>query len=198
MSSVAQITANRANAQLSTGPSTPEGFANSRLNATRHGLTGKQVVTKGEDPAEYDALREQIIAEYAPANEREAMLVEDIAQNYWRLQRARRIEAQVIEKLGELQCILDPEAAKAFKNITRYLSAIEKSWRISTSQLDALQEARRQEAEIQARHARYAALRAAAARLANLPTLPASPPIGSVSQQPANTPAPPAIGMGAC
>ena len=38
MSSQAQIAANRANAQLSTGPRTEEGKAASSRNAYRHGL----------------------------------------------------------------------------------------------------------------------------------------------------------------
>jgi hypothetical protein len=179
MSSPAQIVANRANAQLSTGPHTPAGIENSKYNATRHGLTGKQVVIKGEDPALYDALRQQLLADYAPANQREAMLVEDIAQNYWRLLRARKLEAQVLEKFGELECLLDPEAGKAFKTVTRYLNAIERSWRAGTRQLDALQNARRQEAAGQAQHAAFTAL------LAQRTSRPA-PPIGSVSQPASN------------
>jgi hypothetical protein len=186
MSTMAQIDANRANALLSTGPRTPEGIAATRHNATRHGLTGKQVVIKGEDPAQYDSLRQQLIAECAPANEREAMLVEDIAQNYWRLLRARKVEAEVISRFGEVNCILDPDARKAFATITRYLNAIEKSWRKSTKDLDALQSARRKNQENERRAAAIRRMR---------PTLATEHPahalaIGSVSQPPSLHPSP--------
>ena len=100
MATSAQIAANQQNAKLSTGPRTPQGIENSKHNATRHGLTGKQIVVPGEDAALYDSLRANLLQQYTPATETEAILVDEAAQNYWRLQRARRIEAQVIQKFG--------------------------------------------------------------------------------------------------
>src|SRR5690349_13340048 len=49
--SEARLAANRANAQLSTGPATPAGKAASSQNSFKHGLYSKQIVIKGEDPA---------------------------------------------------------------------------------------------------------------------------------------------------
>ena len=57
MASPAQILANRQNSNLSSGPKTREGKEASSRNATRHGLTGKQIVIAGEDPAEYENLQ---------------------------------------------------------------------------------------------------------------------------------------------
>src|SRR4051812_22907882 len=124
MATAAQIFANRANACHSTGPKSPAGIRAAKHNATKHGLAGKQVVTKGEDPADYDDLRLELIRDHAPASEKEVMLVEEIAQNWWRLQRARRVEAEVLVKFGQLECIIDPEARCAFQTITRYLNTI--------------------------------------------------------------------------
>jgi hypothetical protein len=185
MATASQIEANRANAQLSTGPVSAEGIANCRHNATKHGLTGKQIVVKGENPADYDALREQLIRDYAPACETEAMLIEDIAQNYWRLMRARRVEAEVIAKFGELECILDPDAAKAFRNVTRYLNNIEKNWRRSTQDLERLQKARKQDEQDAAKTAELKQLVEIQLELATRPSTPTAPapPIGSVLQK---------------
>jgi hypothetical protein len=50
MATPAQIAANRANAQKSTGPRTAEGKAASRLNALKHGLDAESLIIPGEDP----------------------------------------------------------------------------------------------------------------------------------------------------
>ena len=50
MASDAQIEANRANAQKSTGPRTAEGKAKVAPNAIKHGLLAEQVVVKDEAP----------------------------------------------------------------------------------------------------------------------------------------------------
>ena len=55
MSTAAQLTANSANAQLSTGPRTEPGKHRSCQNSLKHGLTAKTVLIPGEDPAEYQA-----------------------------------------------------------------------------------------------------------------------------------------------
>ena len=44
MSSAAQVAANQANAQLSTGPKTTEGKASSSRNALKTGLTGRTMI----------------------------------------------------------------------------------------------------------------------------------------------------------
>ncbi len=153
MATPLQFDANRSNACHSTGPRTASGLEASRYNATKHGLSGKQIVTKGEDPAAYDQLRLQLIADHAPATEQEAMLVEEIAQNWWRLQRARRVEASVIQKFGELECIVEPDARKAFLTITRYLNTIQRTWNRACKDLAALQNLRRENEQEQAQAA---------------------------------------------
>ena len=61
MASPVQILANRENAKLSSGPKTREGKQASSRNATRHGLTGTQIVIPGEDAAAYEELREGML-----------------------------------------------------------------------------------------------------------------------------------------
>jgi hypothetical protein len=88
MPSAAQVLANRENSLRSTGPVTAAGKAVSSRNSFRHGLTSKQIVLPGEDPAQYDDLRQSLIELYAPANETERLLVEELAAGNWRLLRA--------------------------------------------------------------------------------------------------------------
>lgn len=135
MATMQQIMANRANASLSTGPRTAAGLESAKYNATKHGLAGKQIGTRDEDPAAYDQLRRQLVADYAPAGEREAMLVG--------LERARRVEAAILRKFGELECITDPEARKAFQTISRYLNTIQRAWNRASKDLEGLQNKRR-------------------------------------------------------
>ncbi len=77
----------------STGPRTPVGKSTSRWNSFKHGLYAKQLVVPGEDPTELDSLRSSLRAEHQPANTTEEILVNEIAEQYWRLRRMRRYEA---------------------------------------------------------------------------------------------------------
>ncbi len=63
MSSQAQVSANRKNAQKSTGPRTPEGKAVVSENAVKHGLSARKVVIHGEDRAEFDRFRGQLLGQ---------------------------------------------------------------------------------------------------------------------------------------
>src|SRR5512145_494351 len=101
MATPAQILANRANSQLSTGPKTEEGKRASSLNACRHGLTGTQIVLPGEDAEAYEELRRGMHDSYTPANDPEKVLVDQIAANAWRLMRAQRVETAFFATLAE-------------------------------------------------------------------------------------------------
>jgi len=95
MASIAQIQANRSNAQKSTGPRTAEGKAAASHNAVKHGLLAEQVVIHGEDPEEFDLYREGMLAELAPEGVVEAMLAERAVSLAWRLRRAERLQSAV-------------------------------------------------------------------------------------------------------
>lgn len=142
MATQPQILANRENSQSSTGPRTPAGIAACRHNATKHGLSGKQTVIRGEDPADYDALRASFLDTYRPANETEAMLVEQLTQNWWKLQRAARLEPQIQNELGRTSIYTEDKAMKKWANFQRHRSAVERSWRHALTELQKLQRAR--------------------------------------------------------
>ena len=93
MATSAQVAANQANSKLSTGPTSADGKARSSRNSFKHGLYSKQLVLPDEDPAELDSLRASLRAEHQPVNTTEEMLVNDLAENFWRLRRMREREA---------------------------------------------------------------------------------------------------------
>jgi hypothetical protein len=95
MASIAQIQANRSNAQKSTGPRTAEGKATASHNAVKHGLLAEQVVIHGEDPAEFDLYREGMLAELSPEGAVEETLAERAVSLAWRLRRAERLQSAV-------------------------------------------------------------------------------------------------------
>ncbi len=111
MSTEAQIEANRANAQKSTGPRTPEGKAVVAQNALKHGLLARQAVIAGEDTDDYELLRDQLDAEMAPVGLLESRLVERIAGLLWRLQRAERLHNETFDML-HAQCVADPQSKR--------------------------------------------------------------------------------------
>lgn len=92
MATPAQIAANQANSKLSTGPASAQGKARSSRNSFKHGLYSKQLVLPDEDPAELDQLRASLRAEHQPINTTEEILVNDLAENFWRLRRMRERE----------------------------------------------------------------------------------------------------------
>jgi hypothetical protein len=183
-----RVVTNRANAQHSTGPKTPEGKAASSQNSARHHLTSKQVVIPGEDPAAFDAHRADLIASLKPANAIESELVEELAANSWRLKRAHRIETAVLAEIAAGSSDPDAAIAKSFlerpkelDRLVRYMTSIERAyWRVF-NKLEAIQRARREQEH------------QAAIEQAYLESLKQSkqmpePPLGFVSQFTGNAP----------
>ena len=95
MSTIAQIDANRRNAQHSTGPKTPEGKAASKRNATKHGLLANEAVLAVESMPEFEQLLSAFLDEYHPASPTEEFFVRQMADAQWRLRRHTRIETGV-------------------------------------------------------------------------------------------------------
>ncbi len=87
----------------STGPKTPEGKHRSSLNAYRHGLTGQRRFNSStklniQTPSEqqsYDEYSKITLDGLAPFGDYERVLAQSIADDRWRLNRARTIEASM-------------------------------------------------------------------------------------------------------
>ncbi len=129
---------NRANAQHSTGPRTLEGKARSSSNSFRHGLYSKQLIIPGEDPAEFDHLRTTLRAEHGPANTVEEILVDELAQHFWRMRRFRLLEAQAFSP-DNLDGWLESGLASL---VQRSLASAERSFHRSLTALRQLQQDR--------------------------------------------------------
>jgi hypothetical protein len=152
MATPAQILANRANAQHSPGPQTEAGKERSSQNSYKHGLTSSKIVLPGEDPAEYDAFRADILEQYQPANATEQILAEELAAAGWRLNRSRAVETEILKKLmGDAAdsavglATVFVEKPKEFNRLLRYLTSIERAYYRVLDKLTKLQKERRAE-----------------------------------------------------
>jgi hypothetical protein len=87
-----QLEANRRNAEKSSGPQSARGKANSSRNNLRHGLTGHISLLPTEDREAHDAFCTELIDSFNPETPMESQLAQSIAEDSWRLNRARAIE----------------------------------------------------------------------------------------------------------
>ncbi len=92
MSTAAQIAANQANAQLSTGPTSDTGKSKSSLNAVKTGLTGRTVLLPGDDAALYETHVSGFLKRFEPASDDERNLAQSLADTDWRLLRIPALE----------------------------------------------------------------------------------------------------------
>jgi hypothetical protein len=131
MSTAAQIAANQANAQLSTGPRTPEGKAAVSKNAVKHGFCSTHAIVSGEDRGTFEAFREQYRSELRPAGVLEDELLEQIVHAAWNLRRIRIAERALLD---DNQWNLDH-----INKFTRYRRAMQRDFNRALAELKARQ-----------------------------------------------------------
>ena len=95
MSSEAQITANRTNAALSTGPITEAGKTKSAHNALKIGLTGRTILLPTDDRDVYLQHIARFFTKYQPVTEDEKALTQSVADTEWRLARIPSLESGI-------------------------------------------------------------------------------------------------------
>jgi len=78
------------------GPSTPEGKAKTKFNATTHGIFSSVVVLRGETQEDYDSLLNGLWADSQPQGKLEEILVEKLAMILWRYRRL------LVSEVGEI------------------------------------------------------------------------------------------------
>ncbi len=135
MSTPAQIEANQANAQLSTGPRTPEGKAHSAANSTKLGLYAKQaVLLPAEDHQEFATLTAAYEYELRPYTPVERTIFAQLVLAAWNIQRANRLEAELATTEG-----VDPllSEKKIFARIAAARARAERTFNKSLKELRA-------------------------------------------------------------
>ena len=143
MASPAQIAANRANAQQSTGPRSVEGKSASRLNALKHGIDAASVVIPGEDPAEYEALAADYRRDFRPQSPSEIFHVDTMLRADWLKRRLQLVEGDLYRTLlaetpgASLAAALLSEspAARLLARTQRQIAAFERTWHRANTEL---------------------------------------------------------------
>lgn len=131
MTSPEQIKANRANAQHSTGPRTPEGKEASSSNARKHALTGVHCILDSEDPAQFQALVTDLRFEHRPVTPTEEILVFDMAALWWKVLRAQRFQSELLNE--------NPEDVTTLMRYERYEQANRRAFHRTLDQIKKLQ-----------------------------------------------------------
>jgi hypothetical protein len=110
MASEAQNTANRLNAQASTGPRSPEGKSRVAQNSVKLGLFSARDLVLPEEQSEYDELRAALEAELLPATVMERTLAMEILHATWRLRRCALTEAGLVPTTPKRWMRLRPQS----------------------------------------------------------------------------------------
>jgi hypothetical protein len=131
----AQIHANRANAQHSSGPITEAGKAASAQNHRSHGMTGTFHLLGWEDGEQFQQFAGQTYNEYQPATPEERRLVDSIIQHYWLMQRAITYQDNMLNEAGPNAETLDQ---KRFSLFLRYQTTNERAYYKAQKEFKAL------------------------------------------------------------
>ena len=83
---------NRANAQKSTGPTTPAGKQRSSMNAMKHNLSGQHLILLETEVQAYDRMATSMLFDLKPKSEPERQIAQKIIDTNFRLNRLTAIE----------------------------------------------------------------------------------------------------------
>ncbi|QOY86226.1 hypothetical protein [Paludibaculum fermentans] len=137
MASAAQVTANQANARLSTGPASAEGKAQSAQNARKHGLTSLALKIGEYERIEFDTLAAELRLQTRPTGCLEEELFHRILSHSWNLRRIETFESLILAETNPL-AEPGPEAAN-LDRYARYRRDLERSLYRALNELRKLQ-----------------------------------------------------------
>ena len=157
----AKMSANKANAQHSTGPTSPTGRTISSMNAIKTGLCSRTVLLPSEDALAYQQHLDREFKRLAPTTDEEKSLAQSIADANWRILRVVPLEASLwavaLIKMGDLyphitdpterQSLINGEIQlayrKDFSNLALQERRLRKQAADDEAKLNALREAQR-------------------------------------------------------
>ncbi len=117
MATEAQIKANQENAKKSTGPTTEIGKQKSSMNAMTHGIFANIPILPGENEADLNELKAQIIQALKPTDAIELGFVERIIQSRFRQIRLREAEAAKL-KISMMPEVLAESISQTLRHST--------------------------------------------------------------------------------
>ena len=85
------------------GPTSPAGKAIASRNATKHGCCADTLILKSENPADFKSLEATWFKAYAPSDDAERHLVQELVHADWYLQRSTRTVTQIESELLDLE-----------------------------------------------------------------------------------------------
>ncbi|MBV9308576.1 MAG: hypothetical protein JOZ45_20690 [Acidobacteriaceae bacterium] len=163
-----RLATNRANAQLSTGPTSETGKAKSSLNAVKTGLCGRTLVfADAEEAQAYREHVERLFEHWAPIGVAEHTLVQALADTYWRLESIPGLESgtyargrsRYAELYGEepdptvrrvlLDAHIEDVEAKTFRNLRLHERRLQRQLEKDKAELHQLQQKRSAQEELE-------------------------------------------------
>lgn len=154
MATPAQIAANRANAQKSTGPRTDDGKAASRYNALKHGLDAASVLLPGESAEDFQAIVDEYTEIVGPATLLEEVHLATLIHTDWLRRRHRRTLAKLTHTLAaeiadpadlDIAMLGDSPTARLIRKTNTQLASAERSYYRALNDLRRLDQQKRRE-----------------------------------------------------
>ena len=150
---------NRANAEKSSGPTSPMGKQRTSMNGIKHGLTGQRMVLQVHELEAYRRLGTALNEELLPKTESERQFVQKIVDCHTRLNRIAALESNLLNislvynessanphddamESVAAQCRAWVRNEDSFEKLGRYEGRISRQLLQYTKELDRIQKAR--------------------------------------------------------
>ena len=137
--SPARLAANAANAQFSTGPRTPEGKIRSSQNASKHGLTAREVIIAAGEQEEFDDLLANYQADVKPQGAIQQTLFNQLVAAAWNLRRIGRMESALCAGASYKDLLANHDLQHQLDQLARHQRRLERCFHRCLKELKTLQ-----------------------------------------------------------